>query len=208
MKSQKVRNLMFDLGNVIFDLDIEKTRQSFEKMFRKDADKKILDKVFIDYECGRVSSDIFINTLLSQSNRNIQAVDIIDAWNSMLIGIPEYRLDMLLKLRERFNVFLLSNTNEIHLEWVRRHVQKVHRVRDFEERYFDKAFYSHLVGDRKPLPSIFKHVIDEVFMTPALTLYMDDLQENIDTAKKLGFHTYLVKEGEEIAEYLKVEGYY
>ena len=109
---------MFDLGNVIFDLDIEKTRQSFEKMFRKDADKKILDKVFIDYECGRVSSDIFINTLLSQSNRNIQAVDIIDAWNSMLIGIPEYRLDMLLKLRERFNVFLLSNTNEIHLEWV------------------------------------------------------------------------------------------
>ena len=199
---------MFDLGNVIFDLDIEKTRQSFEKMFRKDADKKILDKVFIDYECGRVSSDIFINTLLSQSNRNIQAVDIIDAWNSMLIGIPEYRLDMLLKLRERFNVFLLSNTNEIHLEWVRRHVQKVHRVRDFEERYFDKAFYSHLVGDRKPLPSIFKHVIDEVFMTPALTLYMDDLQENIDTAKKLGFHTYLVKEGEEIAEYLKVEGYY
>jgi len=199
---------MFDLGNVIFDLDIDKTRQSFEKMFRKDADKKILDKVFIDYECGRVSSDIFVNTLLSQSNRNVQAVDIIEAWNSMLIGIPTYRLDMLLKLRDRFNVYLLSNTNEIHLEWVRRHLHNVHQVKDFEKRYFDKAYYSHLVGDRKPLPSIFKHVMDDAFMTPALTLYMDDLPENIETAKKLGFHTYLVKEGDEIAEYLKLEGYY
>jgi putative hydrolase of the HAD superfamily len=74
--------------------------------------------------------------------------------------------------------------------------------------YFDQAYYSHLIGDRKPLASIYKFIIDDSMMTPGLTLYMDDLKENIDVADKLGFLTYHVREGEEIAEYLKVEGYY
>ncbi len=208
MKSQKVRNLLFDLGNVIIDLDIDRSIERLNKLFRKDADKNILDRIFIEYECGRVSTDIFINTLLSQSNKTVQALEIIDAWNSMLVGIPEYRLDMLQMLRNNFNVYLVSNTNALHLEWVHRYVSRVHRIDNFEKSFFDQAYYSHLVGDRKPLASIYKHIIDDAFMTPALTLYMDDMKENIDVARKLGFKTFLVKEGEDIAEYLKVEGYY
>ncbi len=208
MKPQKVHNLLFDLGNVIIDLDIPRTNEILKSLLRKDADKNILDKVFIDYECGRVSSDIFINTLLSQSNNNVQALDIIEAWNSMLVGIPPHRLEMLLRLRDHFNVYLLSNSNELHIDWVHKHLRKSHQVDNFEDTYFDQAYYSHLVGDRKPLPSIFKHVIDETFLTPSLTLYIDDLPENIDAGSKLGFQTYLVKEGEDIAKYLKAEGYY
>lgn len=177
-------------------------------MFRSDADKGIIDRILIEYECGRVSSDIFINTLLSQSNQSVQALDIIEAWNAMLIGIPDHRLEMLRSLKAHFNVYLLSNTNELHLEWVHRYLNRVHRIDDFENRFFEHAYYSHLVGDRKPLPSIYKHIIDDAHMIPSLTLYMDDVQENIDVADKFGFKTYLVNNEVDIADYLKREGFY
>ncbi|MEP6794588.1 MAG: HAD family phosphatase [Saprospiraceae bacterium] len=208
MKSQKIRNLLFDLGNVIIDLDLEKTTTELKKCFSSDADKNIIDRIFIEYECGRVSTDIFINTLLSQSNRSVQALDIIEAWNAMLLGIPVYRLEMLKILKDNFNVYLLSNTNELHLEWVHRYLSRAHHIDDFENRFFEHAYYSHLIGDRKPSPSIYKHIIDDACITPDLTLYMDDVKENIDVAEKLGFKTYLVNSDVDIAEYLKREGYY
>lgn len=208
MKTPKARNLLFDLGNVIVDLDVDGAFQKLEKLFRKDANRAVIDKTMIDYECGRISTESFVRELLHQSKSQVEGPEIIEAWNSMLVGIPVYRLEMLRMLRNDFNVYLLSNTNALHLEWVRRYVKKTHQVDDFEKEHFHQAYYSHLVGDRKPLPSIFKHIIDDSFMTPALTLYMDDIKENLDVAKKLGFKTYLVKPGEEIAEYLKLEGYY
>jgi putative hydrolase of the HAD superfamily len=115
---------------------------------------------------------------------------------------------MLKMLKVNFNVYLLSNTNELHLEWVHRYLRKTHDINDFEDRFFDKAFYSHQLGDRKPLPSIYKHIIDDTFMTPSLTLYMDDVQENIDVAESVGFKTYLVTPELDIAVYLKREGFY
>ncbi|HUR30755.1 MAG TPA: HAD family phosphatase [Saprospiraceae bacterium] len=208
MNSSKARNLLFDFGNVLIDLDVDGAFEKLQKLFRSDVDKKVIDKAIIDYECGRISTDIFINSLLSQCHGRAQALDIIEAWNSMLVGIPGYRLEMLRMLRQNYNVYLLSNTNALHLEWIHRYVKRVHKVSHFEKEFFHQAYYSHLVGDRKPLPSIFKFIIDDSFMTPALTLYMDDIQENLDVAEKLGFQTHLVQPGKDIAEYLKLEGYY
>lgn len=208
MSATKYRNLLFDLGNVIIDLDVNGAFEKLEKLFLPETNKTIVEKAILDYECGRISTDIFINTLLSQSHRKVQAIDIIDAWNSMLVSIPDFRLEMLRTLRKKYNVYLLSNTNALHLEWVHKYLIKYHNIRDFEKLHFHEAYYSHIVGDRKPLPSIFKFIIDDALLTPALTLYMDDIQENLDTAEKLGFKTYLVKPGEEISVYLKSEGFY
>jgi glucose-1-phosphatase len=208
MKSKKIKSLVFDFGNVIIDIDIDGAHKRLKEFLKKDAKPEIIEKAMLAYECGRISTDIFINTILSQSERKIQAVDVIEAWNSMLIGIPEYRLSMLEALKGRYNVYLLSNTNALHIEWVHRYLSRVHKVDQFEKRFFDQAYYSHLIGDRKPNPSIFKYLTEDAFLTPALTLFMDDIQENLDVAKKLGFGTYLVKPGEEIGEYLKVEGFY
>ncbi len=203
-----IRNLLFDLGNVIVDIDVDGAMSRLRGLFRSDAKQNVIDKALTDYECGRISTDIFINTMLSQSEQRYQAIDVIEAWNSMLVGIPSYRLDMLEKLRINYSVYLLSNTNALHLEWIHRYVRKVHRVDSFEKQYFDHAYYSHLVGDRKPNASLFKFITEDAFMTPPLTLYMDDIQENLDVAGKLGYETYLVKPGEEIAEYLKERGFY
>lgn len=203
-----IRSLLFDLGNVIIDIDIDGAHERLNRLFRKDANRPVIEKAFIDYECGRISTDIFINTLLSQCDRKIQALDIIEAWNSMLISIPDHRLEMLRLLKKNYSVYLLSNTNALHLEWIHRYLRKEHKVESFEKEFFDHAFYSHLVGDRKPNMSLFKFITEDSFLMPALTLYMDDVQENLDVADRLGFHTHLVKPGEEIAGYLKKQGYF
>ena len=208
MVKQKIKNLLFDLGNVIVDIDIDGALGRVKSLLNEDADTAIIEKTFIDYECGHISTEIFINQILRQSDRKYQATDVIEAWNSMLISIPSYRLAMLEMLRPNYNVYLLSNTNSLHLEWVHRYVKRVHKVSNFEETYFDQAFYSHMIGDRKPNQSIFKHVSEEAFMTPEVTLFMDDMEENITVAAELGFSTFHVKAGEEVAEYLKLEGYY
>jgi putative hydrolase of the HAD superfamily len=126
----------------------------------------------------------------------------------MLVTLPKYRLDMLEMLRNNFNVYLLSNTNSLHLEWIHEYLVNTYSVKQFEKTYFDQAYYSHIIGDRKPNASIFQHVISDAILTPERTLFMDDLKDNIDTAAKLGFQTYLVDKEVDIAEYLKVEGYY
>ena len=198
---------MFDLGNVIVDIDSDKAYRNLETLFLPDADRQLIEKTLEDYECGKISTDIFINNLIKQSRRDVQAIDIIEAWNSMLIGIPAYRLEMLRGLRNNFNVYFLSNTCELHIEWLNRHLQKIHGVAGFEKEFIHQAYYSHLIGSRKPSESIYRHVIEDSFLTPSATLYMDDVAINIEMGQKLGFETHLVEPGEEIAEYLKVEGY-
>lgn len=203
-----MNNLLFDFGNVIIDIDVDGAISRMTKLLKSDVDRDLLTGIINEYESARISTDLFINKIISHSRYGVQAFHIIEAWNSMLIGIPEYRLVMLKELRKKYNVYLLSNTNELHLQWVYQHLNRIHHVEHFEKEFFDQAFYSHLVRDRKPHPSIFKHVIDETLLTPELTLFMDDVKENIDVAQKLGFNTHWVQPGEEIGEYLKVQGYF
>ena len=152
----KVKNLLFDLGNVIIDIDVEGALGRLEKLFRADADRTFIEKAFHDYECGRISTELFLNAMLKQSHRSVQALDVIEAWNSMLISIPPQRLHMLRSLKENYNVYLLSNTNALHLDWVYNYLERDHAVTEFEKDHFHQAFYSHLIGDRKPKPSIFR----------------------------------------------------
>ena len=205
---EDVKNFLFDLGNVIIDIDVEGALERLQKLFRSDADKSLIQKAFLDYECGRISTDLFINAMLKQSNQDVQAIDVIEAWNSMLISIPPQRLTMLGSLKDKYNVYLLSNTNELHLDWVYRHLLNDHHVNAFEKDYFHNVYYSHLLGDRKPAHSIFKRILQHAAIDPGSTLYMDDLQENLDAAAELGFRTYLVKPEKDISIYLKEEGYY
>jgi putative hydrolase of the HAD superfamily len=160
------------------------------------------------YEIGKISTDIFINKLLSQAKPKVQALDIIQAWNSMLIGIPASRLKMLEQLRPNYKLYLLSNTNELHIEWIHRHLRKDHGVEDFEKQYWDGAYYSHLIRDRKPNPAVFQFVIHDAGIVPEETLFMDDTEEHLYAASQLGFDTHLVREKEEIGEFLKKEGYF
>jgi putative hydrolase of the HAD superfamily len=208
MKPTSIRNLLFDLGNVIIDIDVEGAMGNLRALFKHDAERSVIDHAILQYETGKISTATFIQSFQSQSREETQNEDFIQAWNSMLVTLPKYRLDMLEMLRNNFNVYLLSNTNSLHLEWIHEYLMNTYSVKQFEKTYFDQAYYSHIIGDRKPNASIFQHVISDAILTPERTLFMDDLKDNIDTAAKHGFQTYLVDKEVDIAEYLKVEGYY
>lgn len=208
MRPSPATNLLFDFGNVLIDIDVPRTRANLARLLREPAAIEPILAAITKYESGRIGTDLFINEILRHARQDVQALDVIEAWNSMLIGIPPERLDMLLALRRRHKVYLLSNTNELHLTWVYRYLVRTYGIEHFEEIYFDKAFYSHLMKDRKPNPSIYIAAAREAGFDPGDTLFMDDTPENLVPAAALGFSTYLVREGEEIGHYLSEQGYW
>lgn len=208
----KISNLLFDFGNVLIDIDIEGAWERLSELrnpqLSKDQVETEVNQLTIKYEVGQISTDLFINGMLKYARKDVQAIDVIEAWNSMLIGIPVYRLSMLEQLREAYNVVLLSNTNELHIEWVYRHLKQDLGVEDFDHKYFDDTYYSHEIHLRKPDAECFHHVCENSFITPSRTLFMDDHPPNIEAANRLGFQTHLSPPDEEIAEVLKLRGIY
>ena len=185
---RKIKNLLFDFGNVLIDIDLDEAYARLESLFRKDFKREVVEKAYLDYECGRISTDLFINGILSQCEHRVHALDVIEAWNSMLIGIPEYRLDMLDKLRLNYNVYLLSNTNEIHEAAFNRMLQQTCGYPTLAV-FFDKIYLSHRIGLRKPDPRAFELIIHENNLIPEQTLFIDDSIQHIEAASALGLKT-------------------
>ncbi len=207
-----VRNILFDFGNVIIDIDLSGARRRVGALLsgglESTGTETELTSLIHRYETGQIATDDFLKDIASRTIAGISREQIIEAWNSMLIGIPPYRLSMLEALKEQFAVLMLSNTNALHLAWVQSHLFNVHRVENFERRFFHDVYYSHLIGKRKPEAEAYKHVVEDAMITPAYTLFIDDLPENIRAAKRLGFQVLLSPEEEEIAEVLKLKGFY
>ena len=203
----KIKNIIFDLGNVIIDLDIPRTRQEMERLMRH-PDKmssvfEDLEKAIHVYEVGDLSDELFINTLIKHAHPHVYAQQVIRAWNAMLIDIPIERLEFLNELREAgYKTFLLSNTNNIHLEWVNKYMMKNYDLPSLDS-YFDKSYYSHLIRRRKPDISCFEYVLADAEINAEESLFIDDLFHNIEGAKQAGLHTIYLTGGHDVISTLK-----
>ncbi len=113
-----IKNLLFDLGAVVLNLDQEKTLRAFKRL---GADLDMLNAestLFTDFEVGKVSADFFVHSLQTKLKGNASKEEVITAWNAMLLDLPIFRIDMLKELKKEYRLFLLSNTNTIHIEAV------------------------------------------------------------------------------------------
>ncbi len=202
MRQVKIKNLLFDLGNVLIDLDkaLWKARllEFFDVKSEDDVDPIIKQKM-LEYERGDISTSLFINHMLRQAPRDRQALDVINTWNSILVGIKYNRIDVLDKLTENFNLYVFSNTNELHIEWVDKYLMKHLKFPAFYG-LFEEIFLSHEIRASKPHPEAYSIVCQRAGIKAKETLFFDDSQENLDAAAKLGFHTVLVPETKEIVE--------
>lgn len=200
-----VKNLIFDLGGVILDLSVDHTLQSFAKLADLPAEKVqdlyVRTPGFIEYEKGLIGDDTFRDFV--RQTFSIQASDIAidECWNAMLRGIPTLKLELLLRLQNEFRVFLLSNTNAIHLEYINRNMLPVHGGENSLDHYFHKAYYSHRLKKRKPDAEIFEQVLEENNLVPEETLFLDDYAVNIEGAKALGIKTIHVTSPQLILDY-------
>jgi FMN phosphatase YigB (HAD superfamily) len=193
---QNIKNIIFDYGNVVFTLDFTRSKQAWNDLGIDDADSfyshKVQDKIFIDFESGDVSAEEFrayIRKILAKPGLTDQQID--DTWNSLLVGVPDGNHELLLNLKSKYRTFLLSNINPIHYDYIMNYLKT-----DFgfegNGHLFEKVYYSHLVGKRKPNAGIFEQVLNENHLDPAETLFIDDSPQNIEGAKQLGLNTYLM----------------
>ncbi|MFV0545120.1 MAG: HAD family hydrolase [Bacteroides sp.] len=192
MRRKGIKNLLIDFGGVLIDLDRERCIENFEKLGLADIDKMLGDfhhqGLFLQQEKGLISSAEFRTGLREQFGKVPTDRQIDAAWNSFLGSIPSYKLDLLLKLREKYVVYLLSNTNEIHWKWACKHAfpYRTFQVEDF----FEKTYLSYEMKMAKPDPEIFKTVLEDAGIEAGETLFIDDSLENCEAAEKLGIMTY------------------
>jgi len=190
-----IKNILFDLGGVIIDLHIYKTRSAFEEMGMPDTSNWFIASnqatLLNGYETGNLTTEQFIEGINAEIGLKISEGDFYAAWTTMLGKVKEPRIHMLKGLREKYRVYALSNINAMHAHACHEILQRDHDIFSFHE-IFDLVFYSHEIGARKPDPEAWLKVIERTGLIPEETLYVDDNSDNIETARKLGFHAELV----------------
>ncbi len=198
-----IKNIIFDFGNVILNLDFDASIKAFKELGLKDevlSNHSVYpEPCFYDQEVGRITPEQFRKEILAiLDNPEITEEQVNSAWLAMVKDIPETRVKVLQKLGKKYNLYLFSNSNKIHID---------HLHSEFQERYgfefsslFIELFYSHEINDRKPDLSSFEKVIQLSGVKREETLFIDDLKENIDGAKKAGLQTFWLKDGMEMAE--------
>jgi len=204
-QASSVKNLIFDLGGVILDLSVDHTLQSFSDL--SGLEKKKVKELFIsspgflEYEKGLIDDEEFRSFVRKLYNVTADDAALDASWNAMLRGIPQQKLDLLLSLKNKFNVYLLSNTNTIHLNYIHDKILLPHFQEKSLDRYFHKTYYSHLMKKRKPDADIFEQVLEENRLAPQETLFLDDNADNIAGAKALGIQTVHVVTPDVIMDY-------
>jgi glucose-1-phosphatase len=193
----KIKNIIFDLGGVILNIAPERTVEAFAALGLENPLGErgwfYHHDLFYLLEQGTSTPEEFRDHVRELLNRDIPDSDIDHAWCAMILDIPSDRVEYLQTLKDKFRIFLLSNTNEIHRQ---------HYFRDFESTYgfvfselFEQDYYSHRMGMRKPNPAIFKQVLENHELIPGETLFIDDSEENIKAASGLGIQALHLEPG-------------
>jgi putative hydrolase of the HAD superfamily len=194
-----IRHIIFDLGGVLLNLDYQASEKAFEALGIADYKQRFSqlqqDTFFDDWETGKISRQEFVTGLQrTAAELALTEAQILDAWNAMLLDFPLRRLQLLQQLRNHYDLFLLSNTNEVHEEAFNKILHEAHGINNIAH-FFDKVYYSHRAGMRKPGKEIFLHILNENGLKPEHTLFIDDSPQHIETAKSLGIQTIHLEKG-------------
>lgn len=190
--------IIFDLGGVIINLDTSRTIHAFAQISGlgiQEIIKLNSREEFHAYEKGQISDVEFRNFLRGMMNVSLTDNKIDKAWTAMILDLPLQRLQMLKQLSEKMSVFILSNTNQVHLDFIVDNRLKQYGLNSLAE-VCNQDYYSHKMGKRKPDADIYCQVVEEQNLSISKTLFLDDNVENIRTAESLGFKTYLVPQNQ------------
>jgi len=196
------KNIIFDLGGVIINLSEGNTLDAFDKLQGNDyADHQLIlnSPTFKLFEKGLIGEDQFRAELRTIFHLNASDQQIDDAMNAMLLDIPQDRLALLQKIGTAHQLFLLSNTNSIHMKCFNQILFKT-SGRQSMDYYFERAYYSHLVHMRKPDPEIFELVLNENHLNPSETLFLDDNPANLAGATAVGIKTFHIENPSQLFE--------
>jgi len=201
-----VKNIILDLGGVIINLDIPATIAEFNRLsdipFESLYTQAQQIDIFNKFDKGEIGDFEFFNTLRKHLRFQGKDEDLLYAWNAMLLDVPKKRLDLLVKLKLPYQTFLLSNTNETHIEAFERELYRKHGIKNFND-YFEAVYYSCRIGMRKPDKEIFQMVLDKHKLNPEETIFIDDSIQHVKGAGECGIKSYLLPQGMELEDLLK-----
>ena len=206
MQKDSVKNIIFDLGVVIININTDLTVKAMKELgFSNFEESYTLFKqtdLFDRLEKGLINADFFRNELREHIIDDVTNKKFDEAWGAMLLDFPKARTDLINELSKKYNIYLLSNTNAIHYKQY---------TQDFIDQYgfefnslFIKAYYSFQMGMRKPDIGIFEFALSDSNLLPEETLFVDDLLANIESAKRTGLQTMWIdiSKGDDIIEKL------
>lgn len=193
---QQIRNIIFDFGGVFIDVDYRKTEKAFVDAgignFHDLYSQNSASALFEQLERGELDQPQFYEALRKASSTSLPDQHIDECWNSMLGDFYPEAIDLAKSLKDRYRIFLFSNTNIIH----HHRFMQIYREqfgRDDFESIFEKVYYSHTAGIRKPYPEAFEWVLNDAGIRAEDTLFIDDTISNIEGAEKVGLKTLYLK---------------
>jgi putative hydrolase of the HAD superfamily len=197
--STKIKNIIFDLGGVVLDIDENNVYKELEKMGLTTSElshsKEFMD-IMSKFDTGIYTAPTFrkkVKAFIGQEKMTDQRFDAI--WNAMLLDIPRERIEAIEKVKKHYKIFLMSNTNVIHYDLYVRDLQLRFGYNEFDA-LFDKSYFSFAEHLEKPDPRFFELILDHEGLLPEETLFIDDTEANIKVAKKLGIRTYHISRDE------------
>ena len=187
-----IKNIIFDLGGIFLTLNYQLTKDLFIKYGVPDFDEFFTqhhaNDLFENLERGNITPEQFYDAFRKETGTNVSNEEIQTAWNALLVSFPKERIDWLRRIKEKYNIYLFSNTNLIHYNAFMELYKRDLDGDDFN-LHFIKPYYSHEMGLRKPYADSFLHIIEEQGLDPEETLFIDDTIKNIEGAKAVGLQT-------------------
>lgn len=193
-----IKNIIFDFGDIFINLDKQGTYKAMAALGVTEITQEMIE-VYHLYEKGMMTTDQFLDFYFKKFG--IPKTDLVNAWNAVLLDFPKRRLDFLIELAEskKYRLFLLSNTNDLHIKWVQNSLGD-----EFYNKFknaFEQFYLSHKIHFRKPDVDIYEFVLNENNLVATETLFVDDLSENTESAKTLGIQTWnLIPKKEDVTE--------
>lgn len=200
-----IKNIIFDLGGVVINLDIPRTVTAFENLgvagFGDIYSQLAQTPLFDEFDKGLITEKEFFSRLKSQFGLPHPITELAQAWNAMLLDFPSHRLQQLEVYKQRYKTFLLSNTNVTHVLEFEKTLFDAHGAANLEP-FFHKVYYSCAIQLRKPDREIFEFVLQDNGLVPEETLFIDDTLMHVEAARQLGIQGLHLPKGEEFANLL------
>lgn len=193
-----IKNIIFDLGGVILNLDNQRTTDAFVALGVKNIREYFgighAASFFKDYEIGGITDQQFIDAIRQIARLTASDQVIIDSWNALLLDFPPERIQLLKQLRKSYRIFLFSNTNALHLAALRKIYTNAFGSGAIDD-HFEKTYYSHLIGMRKPDRASYEYILQENGLDGRETLFVDDAIINVEGAEQAGLKGLYLRPG-------------
>lgn len=206
----EIKNIIFDLGGVLLNIDFAITQKAFAELGMENADEKFgkhMQLGFFDQlDRGEISDNEFFEKVLSEMPIGTKKEDIRRAWNAMILDFPQENFDLLMRLSKNYRLFLMSNTNSVHFPEYQSLLQRIFDINSLDD-LFEKAYYSFQIGKRKPENEFFELILSENNLKAIETVFIDDTLFNAKASSKNGIKGLHLAENMKLTDFFTNEGF-